>query len=148
MKVLRMTSYIYTLRLQNDKYYIGKTSDLLGRILAHTNGTGSSYTKKYKPVEVVEVEFMRDPFHEDAKTLHYMHLYGIEDVRGGSFANPRLTSDDRILIRRLLSTAYDLCFACQSPDHYSVNCPDRSKSSGYNPIVIQDESTTKKRKID
>jgi predicted GIY-YIG superfamily endonuclease len=149
MKVARMTSYIYTLRLQNDKYYIGKTSDLVARVLAHTNGTGSSYTRKYKPVEVVEVECMRDPFHEDAKTLQYMHLYGIEDVRGGSFANLILTPNDHILINRLLSTAYDLCFICQTPGHYSSNCPDRNKKRDrYSPVVIRDEDRTKKRKMD
>ena len=45
--------FVYVLKLEQDKYYVGITEDE-NRINSHFNSTGSSWTKKYKPVSVVE----------------------------------------------------------------------------------------------
>jgi len=41
-----MTS-IYILKLQDDKYYVGKTNHLNFRLENHFTGTGSIWTTKY-----------------------------------------------------------------------------------------------------
>ena len=51
----KMTTNIYILKLENNKYYVGKTNNLEKRKEAHINGTASSWTKKYKPVHLVEI---------------------------------------------------------------------------------------------
>jgi predicted GIY-YIG superfamily endonuclease len=40
---------IYILKLQNNKYYIGKTNDINSRYKQHLCGSGSAWTKKYRP---------------------------------------------------------------------------------------------------
>ncbi len=40
--------YIYVLKLENNKYYIGKTDNPEIRLNSHFNFNGSEWTKKYK----------------------------------------------------------------------------------------------------
>jgi predicted GIY-YIG superfamily endonuclease len=73
--------YIYTLQLEQGKYYIGKTSNPDFRIEQHFQSGGAIWTKKYKPVSIVEI-VRGDTFVEKAKTLEYMKLEGFKNVRG------------------------------------------------------------------
>ena len=76
---------IYTLRLEQNKYSIGKTNNPEFRIDNHFNSNGSAWTKKYKPIEILKIIKNCDDFDEDIYTLKYMSKYGINNVRGGSF---------------------------------------------------------------
>ena len=42
--------YIYILKLKNNKYYVGKTSNPKFRLESHFNSNGSVWTMKYKPI--------------------------------------------------------------------------------------------------
>ena len=46
--------YIYILKLKNSKYYVGKTQNIEKRYEQHVNGTGSAWTKKYKPLSIIK----------------------------------------------------------------------------------------------
>jgi len=46
--------FIYILKLEDNKYYIGKTDNPEFRLDAHFNYAGSSWTKKYKPFKLEE----------------------------------------------------------------------------------------------
>ena len=59
------------------KYYIGKTTQPDIRLESHFNSNGSSWTKKYKPIKVLEIIPNCDEFDEDKYTLKYMEKYGI-----------------------------------------------------------------------
>ena len=41
---------VYVLELEDQKYYVGKSSLKDERIQRHRNGYGSAWTKKYKPI--------------------------------------------------------------------------------------------------
>lgn len=86
--------WLYVLRLQQDKYYIGITSrkDPSSRVREHMNGFYSAqWTKKYKPTECsekIELGTLTEDqaFNlENKRTLQYMKKYGINNVRGGKF---------------------------------------------------------------
>jgi len=47
--------FIYILSLQNGKYYVGKTSNPSFRLDQHFNLEGSNWTKKYKPIKVIDI---------------------------------------------------------------------------------------------
>jgi predicted GIY-YIG superfamily endonuclease len=49
-------NYIYVLKLVDDRYYVGRTCNILRRIKEHFTEGGALYTKKYKPLKVIEVE--------------------------------------------------------------------------------------------
>ncbi|GAF90538.1 unnamed protein product [marine sediment metagenome] len=73
--------YIYTLLLEQHKYYVGKTTNLEFRLNDHFNANGSVRTQKYKLIQVLEVIANCDDFDEDKYTLKYMSQYGINNVR-------------------------------------------------------------------
>ena len=43
--------YIYKLNLENNKKYIGKTTNIEKRMNQHFSGNGSKVTKKFAPIE-------------------------------------------------------------------------------------------------
>lgn len=75
-------NYIYVLKLIDDRYYVGRTGNILRRIKQHFSGYGAKYTKKYKPLKVIEVveEITNDD--ERKMTFKYVEKYGWEKVRG------------------------------------------------------------------
>ena len=70
--------FIYALHLQEGKYYIGKTDNPQFRLDSHFNSSGSVWTRKYKPIKVLELISNCDNFDEDKYTLKYMEKYGIK----------------------------------------------------------------------
>lgn len=75
-------NYIYVLKLVDDRYYVGRTCNILRRIKEHFTEGGAIYTKKYKPLKVIEVEEEKTRDDERLKTLSTMEKYGWEKVRG------------------------------------------------------------------
>lgn len=81
---------IYVLKLEKGKYYVGKTNNPRFRLENHFNSNGSQWTKKYKPLKIIEIKPDCDDYDEDKITRQYMDKYGIENVRGGSFVSINL----------------------------------------------------------
>lgn len=49
-------NYIYVLQLIEDRYYVGRTGNILRRIQEHFTGCGALYTMKYKPLKLIEIK--------------------------------------------------------------------------------------------
>jgi predicted GIY-YIG superfamily endonuclease len=113
---------IYVLLLKNDKFYIGSTSNIKKRILEHFSGSGSLWTKMHPPIKVVET-YEGDPFDEDKFLKKYSAQYGISNVRGGSYSNPILTSEQLNALQTELATSSGRCFNCGKEGHFSNKCP-------------------------
>jgi predicted GIY-YIG superfamily endonuclease len=47
---------VYILRCADGSYYVGSTSDMPRRLLAHRRGQAAMYTAKRRPVQVVYTE--------------------------------------------------------------------------------------------
>ena len=86
--------WLYALRLEQGKYYIGITSrkDPRQRIKEHMNGFYSAqWAKRYRPLEVHEILDIGDLTEPEAKrveskrTIQYMKKYGLQSARGGKF---------------------------------------------------------------
>jgi predicted GIY-YIG superfamily endonuclease len=86
--------HLYILKLVDQKYYVGITSmtNPNKRIAQHQTGYFSSqWTKKYKPIETLEIRslgnitFAEAQHLENVQTLEFMKQYGYQDVRGGKF---------------------------------------------------------------
>ena len=82
--------YLYTLQLQDGKYYVGKSSDPDARYLQHKNGTGAAWTKKYKPVKLLDTKLITSEYDETNLTKDFIKKYGIENVRGGPYTQLEL----------------------------------------------------------
>ena len=114
--------YIYALRLETGKYYIGKTVNPEYRIEQHFNTGGSSWTTLYPPMDVINITEEVDAFDEDKHTLKMMEEHGIENVRGGSFSSIDITQSKREIIESMINTKNDTCYVCGEPGHFADKC--------------------------
>ena len=118
-----MTTTIYILQLNNDKYYVGKTNKQLNdRYQEHLDGIGSFWTKKYKPLSIIKQIENSSPFDEDRYVKEYMSIYGIENVRGGSYNQEELNSETIKFLRNELRTSNNECYKCGSTSHFVNEC--------------------------
>jgi hypothetical protein len=73
--------YIYILELQENKYYIGKTTNPF----FHIDENFSEWVEKYKPCTVELLIANCNDWEVDVYTEIYMDKYGVDNVRGGSY---------------------------------------------------------------
>lgn len=105
-----MPPTVYVFRCESGKYYVGRTSRAVQeRFDEHVRGRGSAWTSKYAPVEIVEAVPSASPFLEEAKVLEYMRRFGVDNVRGASYASagsslPARTGATRATRRATLRT--------------------------------------------
>jgi len=76
---------IYVLRLHNDKWYIGRTSNVERRFEQHVSGDGAKWTFLHKPLNIHEIREIKSDNDEDTITREYMKEFGIYNVRGGRY---------------------------------------------------------------
>jgi hypothetical protein len=127
--------YIYVLALQEHKYYVGQTHNMDACLELHQprearydlslrpnqRRTASTWTEKYPMVELVE-SFIGEPWDEDKTVIKYMSIYGIDNVRGGSYSQIDLSFEQHISLRRQIFHAQNKCIACGLQDHWIANC--------------------------
>jgi hypothetical protein len=114
---------IYVLKCDHSKYYIGKSKNTLDRITHHFYDCGSQWTKKYKPIEVIETIPDMTDFDEDKYTKIYMFKYGIDNVRGGSYTTIKLLDWQIKAIESELASISDHCYRCKQEGHFASECP-------------------------
>jgi predicted GIY-YIG superfamily endonuclease len=113
---------IYILKLENEKYYVGKTNNLIERLNNHYYGNGSYWTCKYRPVTIIDVIDCKSKFDENNYTKEYMIKYGLNNVRGGAYSNIELTLSQREVLKLEFASLKNSCYNCGSPCHYIGDC--------------------------
>lgn len=72
----------YVLKLEDDRYYVGLTTNLKRRYQQHCDGKGAKWTQLYSPVEIIELQ---SGDVENELTSKYIAKYGYGNVRGGDY---------------------------------------------------------------
>ena len=116
--------YIYILQLEYGKYYVGKTNNPRFRLDNHFNSNGSAWTKKYKPVKILEIIPNCDDYDEDKITRRCMDKYGIHNVRGGSFVSVKLEKSTIDTLKKMSNGTNNKCFACGKDGHFAIDCDE------------------------
>jgi hypothetical protein len=121
MSSIKLTN-IYILRLEEEKWYIGKTDTLEYRIIEHALSKGAVWTSKYRPIEIEKIFVNVSPYEEDRYVKEYMDLYGIQNVRGGSYCQLELTEEQKNILKREIYGANNRCYRCGRNNHFIRDC--------------------------
>lgn len=84
--------YLYALRLEHGRYYIGITSNIRKRLWQHYKGQGAKFTKAFKPLETLGVIDLGITYRtvatseERRYTYKAIKKYGALCVRGGPYS--------------------------------------------------------------
>jgi predicted GIY-YIG superfamily endonuclease len=90
---------LYILKLENDKWFIGKSANVEKRYEQHLNGEGDTFTQLHKPVSLELSRDLISDTDQDETVREYMRKYGIENVRGGIYSKTEFNSYDISKIR-------------------------------------------------
>ena len=115
--------FIYVLKLEKFKWYIGRSCNVDARYQQHANGNGAEWTKLFKPVSMLpHPKIETSPHDEDNLTLEYMCQYGIENVRGASFTKLVFSADELTSLQQRVRDHLRLCRGCALPGHFIADC--------------------------
>lgn len=131
--------FIYILQLEEGKYYVGKTSNPEFRIEKHFNLNGSAWTKKYKPLSLLEIIPDCDEYDEDKYTLKYMEKHGINNVRGGTFCQIKLSENNINILHQMINTINNKCYICGKQDHFANECKKKFTKKRKKPTINLNE---------
>ena len=115
---------IYILKLEHDKYYVGKSKTPIKRIQEHCDCTGSAWTSIHKPMEIIRIIEDCDEFDEDKYTKMCMNDHGIHNVRGGSYVQIHLDEHTINVLENELKSVNNLCFGCGKIGHFVRACKE------------------------
>lgn len=132
-----LPTHVYVLELENNKYYVGKTTDIESRYQAHLAGNGSSWTEKYKPIRIIESYVSTSNFDEDNTTKKRMLEHGIENVRGGSYSKMVLEDWQIKSLESEFKGILDCCYLCGKPGHFAVDCGKPKKYNGWTELQLE-----------
>jgi predicted GIY-YIG superfamily endonuclease len=125
--ITQMSEYIYVLELENNKWYVGKSLNVPKRFQEHLEGKGSSWTKKHKPIRIIEFKLIVSQHDENNLTKDYMKKYGIQNVRGGSYTQIELSPEITDIIQKEFNGNADKCYKCQKYGHFANKCTEESE---------------------
>lgn len=81
--------WLYVLYLEDDKYYVGITTNFMNRFRQHGGTYGARWTQKHRPLKVLELHDLGTITNYEAEQVEqdffeqYRKKYGVSSVRGG-----------------------------------------------------------------
>jgi len=90
---------LYILKLENDKWFIGKSANVEKRYEQHLNGEADPFTQLHKPISLELSRDLTSETDHDETVREYMRKYGVENVRGGIYSKTEFNSYDLSKIR-------------------------------------------------
>jgi hypothetical protein len=107
---------IYVLKLEHDKYYVGRTANsqtaVFKRFHEHSQSLGAGFTRLHKPLSIHDIIHDCDVYDETKTFYKTVAKFGIDNVRGGPFVTTELSAMEKMLIRREIDNASSKCFDC------------------------------------
>ena len=134
-----MPLYLYTLFCNDDfKYFVGASNRILADPIIHFKNENAdvAYLEDHPMTEVLSREKVQSLDKLDTKVLELMTLYGVYNVRGGSYMT--MSKD---IIASILNMDFaknkKMCVLCTSKSHSNKKCTayNSDNDSDYVPSV-------------
>ena len=132
-------NFIYILKLIDNFWYVGTTTDPKSRLAAHRSGDGAEWTRQLPPIggffslKEVKGDEGQAKIEEDAEVKRLMKEHGIEMVRGGSYSSVSLSRTDVKALTKELRHASGGCLRCGRKNHWAKDCYANKDVAG-NPV--------------
>lgn len=129
-----MTS-CYILRLNNGKFYVGKTDSIEERMIEHYSGEGAKWTGLHYPVEILEIEPFTHKWQESYTTLIMMKKHGVENVRGGPWCQINLQFQPKLHLldeTKTIQENYDIYTKARKGKY----CAEKTNSKKETPVTL------------
>ena len=134
---------IYILKLVRGKYYVGLTTKNIDRVLAHLDGKGAKWTKKYPPSSskpILRFEEGLKASDENRITLETMAKYGVKNVRGGDWCKVQMTRKDIRSLQELVDESFGKRSVKNKSKHksrgYCIRCHDSKTYDFEKPMCL------------
>jgi len=95
-----MSKNLNVILLENEKYFIYYTDTCDEEKIFIECVLMFTFVKINKPIEIIETSWSIDSFDVDKTVKIYMAKYGINNVRGGSYQNEKLTNIQETVLRQ------------------------------------------------
>lgn len=115
---------IYIFSCHNNKYYVHLMKKVKG-IIKHVSNLNIDWLNRYPPLEILDVIKDCNSKHVDDTVIKYMDMFGIMNVRGGSFCHTNLSKLDVDNIVPYID-ADNGCVFCKCKEH-TINMCDNMK---------------------
>jgi hypothetical protein len=114
------------LELEGGRVYVGSSKNVQRRLSQHAAGSGSAYTRLYRPTGVQlprlgNVEGDGDAAERD-ETLRYMMLRGVPFVRGWKFVRVDMPPEEYDEAEANIRELFNLCRKCGYEGHFCTYC--------------------------
>ena len=127
-------SGVYVLKLSDNTYYVGQSTNKEARIEQHRTGGGASFTAELGSTSVSTAPFTMGQTTdlegwERAETLERMHKHGINNVRGWVYVTPVMSPQQREDAFQQICARKQLCSTCGRPSHFAAQCFANGKAT-------------------
>ena len=113
---------IYVLTNEKGKYYVGSTRKFDARMLQHSRGMGSEWTKHHPMSFCILRRPKIDAFDEDNTVKKYMEEHGFANVRGGAYSQVVLTGPQLDFLLQEQRHRLRRCLECGGLGHFAKHC--------------------------
>jgi predicted GIY-YIG superfamily endonuclease len=114
---------LYVLECEHKKYFIGKTKKpLTERIKEYFIDNKVEWTSQHKPIKCIDVIYNVNKEEEDIYTKEYMKVYGIINVRGGSYTDVVLPEYKIKSLLEEFNNSGEICYICNEKGHFIKEC--------------------------
>uniref|UniRef100_A0A6C0HZL5 Uncharacterized protein n=1 Tax=viral metagenome TaxID=1070528 RepID=A0A6C0HZL5_9ZZZZ len=140
-----LQKYIYVFELTDNKFFLYSSFQKEDYQIKLEAELYYDYLKKYKIIGIIEKKLQKTPFDIDYYVKQYMYIYGIVNVRGGSYIEENLPDCKSKVLNEEFETVSD---DKEKPREYMLQVileEYKKKQLSKEKIEIEIEEITKKR---